>query len=207
MKKILLSHLFLFAAVSLFAQPAGKPTQAQIAADMVGRTLSEGYEDGWFDICGWTWTIEKGEIESLSIARVLIDTDREYCILAKMRLRDDYKAFDATVKISYVRTRENRWKLEYAASQGMDFVKTDKYRDCISCRLAASGGNPQHLYVTNKSDISLGVAIYLLIDGKWRKSFREIASNSEKRICVNGSPSCGEDVSDYRIAFVMNVSK
>lgn len=205
MRKVFFILLLVLYSLAVFAQGVPKPTRNQIAKDLVGHKLSEGYDNGWFDGRGWIWKIEKGEIEALKIVQELRNTNREYCIVVLMRLRDDYKAFNAKVKISYILSKENHWKMEYVSSLGMDYVNTNKYNDCLSYEIVPECMLfPPRLLVTNKSDIRLGCAVYLLVEGQWKKAYGVIDPHSSEYVCVNGGIACTESVSRYKVAFIMN---
>lgn len=109
------------------------PTRDQIANDLIGETLSEGYKDCWFG-SSWLWRVEKGEIKALQIVKVLIKTTTDYCVIAKVRLQSEVNAFDAKLKINY-QLKGKRWQFEYVVSLGMDIVKTGKYKNFLSIEI------------------------------------------------------------------------
>lgn len=175
-----------------------------MAKDLVGHTLSEGYEDGWFTN-DWMWRIEKGEIKALKIVKVLENTSRNYCVVVLVRLQSETQSFNAKIKINYVLSKENRWRMEYVSSLGMDYVKTDKYNSCLSYKIVPECMlfGPR-LLVTNKSDIKLGCAAWLLVEGEWKKAYCKIDPHSSAYMNVVGCYLCSDKVSNYRVAFIMN---
>ena len=104
---LLLTILFVGMVNNTFAViPPPKPTKTQIANDLVGYKLSEGFDNGWFDK-EWTWQIKKGQIKAMNIKEVIRDNNREYCVVVLMRLQDEFSAFNAKVKISYALAKQN----------------------------------------------------------------------------------------------------
>ena len=101
MKKIILLIVaVILSTITVYAAkiPA-KPTRSQVAKDLVGVRLNEGYEDGWFPE-DWHWTVKRGQIKALKILEVLEDTDKNYCIIVMVRLQGEVNAFNARVKIN-----------------------------------------------------------------------------------------------------------
>ena len=58
--------------------PPEKPSRNQIAVDLIGHRLTEGYKDGWFSE-DWHWDIKQGQIKALKIKEVLKNTNKDYC--------------------------------------------------------------------------------------------------------------------------------
>lgn len=108
-----------------------KPSSQQIQNDLVGRSLLEGVEDGYYDR-SWRWVIKEGEISDFSIENVSEDTQQAYRIIANMRLTSEVgKAFDAKVEIRYILPQNDDWTMEYVQSKGLQIVKTNQYVGCI----------------------------------------------------------------------------
>lgn len=109
-----------------------KPDENQMQVDLVGRSLSEGIENGYYS-SSWRWKIEQGEISDFRILSVEKDNSTDYEVIASMRLTAmSGKAFDTKVKILYVSRGNRGWQLEYAQSLGMNIVKTGRYDSCIT---------------------------------------------------------------------------
>lgn len=110
---------------------APKPDYLQIQEDVVGHSLSEGVEDGYY-LSSWRWVIKDGEISDFNIESVLSDTPQDYLLVASMRLTSEVgKAFDAKVKIRYILPQNDDWTIEFVQSMGMHIVKTHMYNDCV----------------------------------------------------------------------------
>jgi hypothetical protein len=108
-----------------------KPTVEQITQDLVGHSLSEGIQDGYYP-SDWHWTIHEGEISNFTITRVVIDSSNEYEVNTNMRLTSCAgKAFDAKVRIRYLFTETEGWHVQFVQSMGMHLVKTHLYDDCV----------------------------------------------------------------------------
>lgn len=109
-----------------------KPDANRMQADLVGRSLSEGIENGYYS-SSWRWKIEQDEISNFRIMSVEKDNTTDYEVTAAMRLTAmSGKAFDTKVKILYVFRGNRGWQLEYAQSLGMNIVKTGRYDSCIT---------------------------------------------------------------------------
>lgn len=109
-----------------------KPDANRMQADLVGRSLSEGIENGYYS-SSWRWKIEPGEISNFRILSVEKDNTTDYEVTAAMRLTAmSGRAFDTKVKILYVSRSNRGWQLEYAQSLGMNIVKTGRYDSCIT---------------------------------------------------------------------------
>ena len=99
MKRLFLLLALIALGLELFAvTPPPKPTRNQIAKDLVGHRLKEGYDNGWFP-SDWVWVIEEGEIKAMKIEEVLKDTDTDYSINVVMRLEGDGKTFKANGEV------------------------------------------------------------------------------------------------------------
>lgn len=109
-----------------------KPNENQMQADLIGHSLSEGVEDGYYS-SSWKWNIERGEISNFRILSVDKDNETDYEVTAAMRLTAmSGKAFDVVARILYVSRGNYGWHLEYIQSLGMDVVKTGRYDGCIT---------------------------------------------------------------------------
>lgn len=109
-----------------------KPDAYQIQNDLIGHSLSEGIENGYYS-SSWRWKIEQGEISNFRILSIEKDNSTDYELTAAMRLTAmSGRAFDTKVKILYVSRGNWGWQLEYAQSLGMNIVKTGRYDSCIT---------------------------------------------------------------------------
>lgn len=109
-----------------------KPDANRMQGDLVGRSLSEGIENGYYS-SSWRWKIEQGEISNFKILSVDKDNSTDYEVTATMRLTAmSGRAFDTKLKILYVSRGNQGWQLEYAQSLGMNIVKTGRYDSCIT---------------------------------------------------------------------------
>ena len=201
MKKLFILTLFVVStAINMYAGtlPA-KPSRNQIARDLVGQTLKEGYKDGWFSE-GWHWDVKDGQIKALKIIKVLKDTKEDYCVVVKIRLQGEVNAFNAQVKVNYHLTQNKRWKLEYALSLGMDIVRTHKYDDCLTFSIVEDGwGGTYMLKITNGSNIELGCAGWIKANGEWTKFAVRIDPHKSGGV---GGLLDGGGVKDYKIEFI-----
>ena len=180
--------------------PPPKPSREQIAKDLVGHTLKEGYKDGWFPE-NWRWNIKNGQIKALKIKEVLRETNTDYCIIVLLRLQSQTSTFNAKVKLNY-HIINNKWKIEYVISQGMKIVQTKKYDDCInvSLELHWSFGfnfdNEKDLVIKNNSEMMLYCAGYCYKFGSWNKFLFAVGPHETEKI---------EYVEDYKIEFIERV--
>ena len=129
---MVMSVNFLAYSSNIPMESLGKPTPSQIQADLIGHSLSEGVDDGYYPSY-WKWRIEKGEISNFRVISVDKDTPNEYEVTATMRLTSlSGRAFDATVKVYYVSRGGSGWHLEFVRSLGMNTVRTGRYDGCIT---------------------------------------------------------------------------
>lgn len=113
---------------------SAKPDSDDIQKDLVGHSLSEGYDNGYYPSY-WKWKIESGEISNFRIISIDKDTPDDYELTATMRLTSiSGKAFDAKVKVLYVSNGNYGWRMEYVQSLGMNIVKTGRYDSCITSK-------------------------------------------------------------------------
>lgn len=197
---ILLLALIMFVSVNTVAASAPpKPTKNQIAKDLIGYKLSEGFEDGWF-AKDWYWQIKGGQIKAMNIKQVVRDTNKEYCVIVLMRLQGEVSSFNAKVKVSYVLNKQNRWQIEFVNSMGMSIVKTHKYDDCMQYAIVDDGwGGVDCLEIKNNCSVELGVAGWLFANDKWRKFAIRVDGNETTSA---GGTFGGGSVSKYKIEFV-----
>ena len=167
-----------------------KPDYFQIQEDLVGHSLSEGVDDGYYS-SDWKWIIREGEISGFTIENILTDNPQEYLIIAKMRLTsEEGKAFDVKVKIRYVLPQNDDWTIDFIQSLGMYIVKTGVYETCITKEKGAYG----YFYVVNNCDRHLEVG---------GKEFNVYGGWSEKRsFVVSPHDSYGMICDDFKIDYV-----
>ena len=188
--KVLILTLVLIAnGIDIFASTSlPKPNREQIAKDLVGRSLAEGVQDGYYP-SDWRWTIKEKEITALKIESVLSDNPQEYMLVVMIRLTtEEGKSFNAKVKIRYKLDRNNRWIIDYAQSLGMYVVKTGRYSDCIHAYMDSS-----HFMFENNCDKALEVGGRTFSHGKWKKFSTIVGPNKS---------SCVVPVDDGRIDYV-----
>lgn len=184
-------------------ESAGYPDISQIQKDLIGHSLAEGVENGYRQD-DWRWKIEEGQISQFKIAQVVKKTKGQYVIVAKMRLSNGYYSYDANVKIKYVYTTKNRWKLDYVVSEGMYIVVTHEYDGFIRSEIVEDGwGGTYCLQCTNLSELSLGVGGEILTYDGWIK-FSKLVPAGEK--VTAGGLFAGGTVKDYRINFIIRVN-
>lgn len=167
-----------------------KPNILQIQKDLVGHSLSEGVEDGYYS-SGWRWVIKDGEISNFHIESVLSDTPKEYLFVANMRLTNEVgKSFDAKVKVRYVLPQNDDWAIEFVQSLGLSIVRTQVYLNCIRTNLDSYWSV---LRIENNCDTALEVGLKILKYNEWKKTSTIInPHDSESLYSVN----------DFRIDYV-----
>lgn len=157
-----------------------KPDAAQITLDLVGHSLSEGKEDGYYPQ-SWTWKISEGGVSDLKVISTKENTNSRYTINVTMRLSSETRAYDAKATVSYVLDDICDWKIENVHSLGMDIVKTHRYDDCVKCYYTKglAGG----LTAENNCEIALEVAgKELTYSGKWEKFCCVVPPHTQARI-------------------------
>lgn len=174
-----------------------KPNYGQIQEDLVGHSLKEGVENGYYS-SDWKWIIEDGEISDFEIISVLSDTPNEYVIIATMKLTSMVgKAFNTKIKIRYILPAYDDWKIEYITSLGMSVVKTGIYNDLINverdnCNDGFFVYTRRYCYfIENKGDIPLEIG-YKKYDGTWSKESTVIKAYDTYQI----------ECDDFRIDYV-----
>lgn len=177
------------------------PNETIIANDLIGRKITEGRDNGYFDN-DWTWTIEYSEISNLEILNKTIDDD--YCtFLVKMVLKAPTRPirYRATLKVNYTKTN-NRWVISMVQSKGVDVVKTGRYNNCIITKIDDDGwGGVNCLKIKNNTDVPL------LVGGLYRTSYsdawRKFSAVVEGLQVIGiGGTFGGGSVVDYEIHFV-----
>lgn len=175
------------AAVRTIVPP--KPDDAQIVKDLVGHSLSEGTDNGYYST-NWRWVIEDDEISDFHVKSVLSESSDDYMIIAHMRLTSAVgKKMDADVKIRYILPRDDDWTIEFVQSQGMKIVKTHLYDDCVY--VENGGWLITNKYIVNQCDVSLEVGGKELSCDNWSKFVRVVSPHS------NASVFGSEVVIDY----------
>lgn len=177
------------------------PNESVIANDLIGRKITEGRENGYFND-DWLWTIEYGEISNLKILSQTIEED--YCsFLVEMVLKAKTRPirYKVTVRVDYTLIN-NRWVFGMVKSIGVDVVKTGRYDDCISTQIADDGwGGVNCLKITNNTDVPLFVGGLFRTNSTdaWRK-FSSVVEGHQ--IIGIGGTFGGGSVVDYEIHFV-----
>lgn len=178
-----------------------KPDETQIQKDLVGHQLSEGLEKEkcWFHE-DYRWKIGDYEIHDFKIEEVLRDDAKEYSFVATMRLVSELNAFDAQAKVSYWLPDAEDWKIEFVKSLGVTIVKTHKYDDLVSFEIADDGwGGVNALFITNKSEIELGVGVEIMANGTRKRYAVRVSPDKKSQV---GGLFGGGNVTSYYIEFV-----
>lgn len=177
------------------------PTKAVIETDLIGRTLSEGIDNGYFPP-DWRWTIEAGEISGLMIQSKKISDD--YCsfvVTMVLKSQSSPTLYHATVQVDYS-LRNKRWRIVLVRSKGIRVIKTERYLDCISTKIDDDGwGGVNCVKIKNNIDSSLLVGGVYRTDESddWHKF--SVIIDGLTVVGVGGTFSHGSVV-DYRIHFV-----
>lgn len=145
-----------------------KPSINQIQRDLIGHSLSEGVDNGYYP-SNWRWVIAEKEISDFHIINTLSETQTEYLFIAKMRLTSEVgKAFDATVKIRYILPDDDDWTIDFIQSQGLYIIKTGYYGDCIKSHVYF-GAFSWSFCLENNCERALEVGGKVLENGTWKK--------------------------------------
>lgn len=176
------------------------PTTKTIVADMVGRRLSEGTENGYF-YPEWRWTVEEGEIIEIKILSKNISSDCcSFVVDLILKARSCPTKYKAIVTVDYY-LENNNWKLMVAKSNSISIVKTGKYLDCINTKLTEeSFGRPKPLLqIKNNIDSRLIVGgIYRPCgSAEWKRFSKKVDGLSYDLVGM-----LLEGVDEYRIEFV-----
>lgn len=170
-----------------------KPDYFQIQKDLVGRSLSEGVDEGYYP-SNWKWTIKSDEISGFRIENVLSDTPNDYQFIASMRLTSSVgKAFDVKAKIRYILPQNDDWTIEFVQSLGMHIVKTGIYDDSIKSYVG-NGSWDRPFCLENNCEIALEVGGKILAHGEWKKFSKVVNAHSYTTV--------GWVVEDGRIDYV-----
>ena len=103
-------------------------------------------------------------------------------------------------KAEKTQSKDNKWKVEYVVSLGMDIIQTHKYDDCLNFSIVDDGwGGINTLQIKNNSGIELGCAGYVKAGGEWRKFAVRI--DPYKKGYVGGTFD-GGNVTNYQIEFI-----
>lgn len=179
---------------------AGYPDSKRIQHDLVGHSLAEGVTNGYRS-ADWRWTIEEGQISRLCIVQVLSKTQSEYMAIVQMRLSNGCYAYNAKAKVKYIRTAQNRWKMDYVISEGMYVVVTHEYDCFVRAEIVDDGwGGTYCLQFTNMGELSLAVGGDMLTYNGWQR-FSVLLKPNEKTAV--GGVLNGGSVEDYRINFIV----
>lgn len=173
-----------------------KPDEGQIAMDLVGHSLTEGKENGYYP-SSWSWMIEEGQVSNVKILSVEEDNSSFYRVVVSMRLSSNTRAFDCKAVIAYKLDNVNGWQIDMVKSRGMDIVKTHRYDDCISIGFRSSFAFTQTLHAINSCDVSLeiGGSYLCSYDNKWTRFCIVVSPNSEKEIDYSAQ-------SDWQIDYI-----
>lgn len=159
-----------------------KPNENQIKLDLVGHSLSEGKQMGYYPQ-SWRWNITENGISDFQILSVEEDSKTNYVITVSMRLSSDTRAFDAKAKICYKLDDINDWQIEFVQSMGMDIVKTHRYDDCVKCSIKR-GWAFGHLVAENNCEVALEVAGREIQGGEWVPFSRIIPPHTEIEVSI-----------------------
>lgn len=208
--KTKLNHLIItllaalvLSALNVNAAIPPKPNKSQIAKDLVGYKLSEGFDDGWF-AKDWYWPIKSGQIKTMEIKQVVRDTNNEYCIIALLCLQGEVSSFNAKVKVNYVLNKQNNWQIEFVNSMGMSIVKTHKYDDCMQYSIVDDGWGVDCLEIKNNCSVELAVAGWFYTMDEWHKFAIKIDGNETSSV---GGTFGGGNVKKFKVEFVERLEK
>lgn len=179
------------------------PTARQIQMDLIGHSLSEAVENGYRPE-DWKWTIAEGEISDFRIIEVITKTKSQYVLTAQMKLSNGYYAYNAKVKIKYINTAKNQWKMDYAVSQGMYIIVTHEYDEFIKAQIVEDGwGGTYCVRFTNTSEVTLCIGGDVLTYNGWQRF--TVVTPPHKNATAGGLFS-GGSVLDYRINFIVRIN-
>jgi len=170
-----------------------KPDEVQMTADLVGHTLSEGKENGYYPQ-SWKWKILENGVSNLKITNVQESSSTRYVVTVSMRVSSDTRAYDAKALVSYVLGDISDWQIEFVQSQGLDIVKTHRYDDCVKCYITRSLIG-RGLDAENNCEIALEVAgRELNCLGEWVTFCRIVPPHQSTRISYNDT--------DFRVDYI-----
>ena len=173
-----------------------KPDEGQIALDLVGHSLTEGKDNGYYP-SSWSWMIEEGQVSNVKILSVEEDNNTYYRVVISMRVSSNTRAFDCKAIVAYKLDDINGWQMDMVKSRGMNIVKTHRYDDCITIGLRPSFAFAETLHAINNCDVSLEVGGSYLCsyDHRWTRFSIVVPPNSEKEIDYSAE-------SDWHIDYV-----
>lgn len=170
-----------------------KPDEVQISKDLVGHTLSEGKENGYYPQ-SWKWKILEDGVSELKILSIEEESSNRYVVNVSMRLSSDTRAYDTKAQISYILDDLHDWTIEFVQSKGMDIVKTHRYDDCVKCYISR-GWLIGNLIAENNCEIALEVAgRELNHSGEWITFCCIVPPHQEKVISNNDT--------DFRVDYI-----
>lgn len=182
-----------------------KPDKETIKTDLIGHSLSEGFEKGnCFFSEEWRLDIDENVlIKDLVIEDVLTDNNREYSFIASMNIQRDYISFDTRVRIDYVLPVGKDWKIDFVKSMGIRIIPTHKYDDCIRCEIDEDGwGGTYALFITNTSEVELLVVGHVIAGNEKHNFSKTISPGKKEQI---GGLFCGGSVSHYEVLTVERI--
>lgn len=183
-----------------------KPDSEIIKANLVGHSLSEGFEkDNSYFSEKWRLDIDENVvIKELAVEEMQNDDSREYSFIASMVLQKDYLSFNTRAQIYYVLPDGEDWKIDFVKSLGIRIMQTHKYDDCIRCEIDEDGwGGTKALFITNTSEVQL-LVIGQVVAGSQKRNFNQIISPGEKKQV--GGLFFGGSVSGFEIVAVERMS-
>jgi len=178
-----------------------KPDTEKIIKDLQSETISEGFprESCWFSE-NQRWMLARYDIKDFKIEEVLQDTNKDYIIIATMRIENDHNAFDARIKISYQLPRDEDWEMEFVNSLGLSIVQTHKYDDLVSFEIADDGwGGVNSLQISNHSNVDLVVGVDYIARGTRQRSAVQVSPGKKAQV---GGTFGGGTVTSYEVAFI-----
>lgn len=167
------------------------PDADDIARDLVGKKLAEGYGDGYFK-SSWRWEVDRGEVSDVKV-EVLEQSNSRYSIRASMVLTKGELSMRANVLMYYRLPEGEGWKLDNVVSEGLEFVLTDEYKQFIR----REDSYNDTLRLTNIADIPLLVGfVCYLSDGSSFKNYMIVSAQDTEECCYSGARG-------YKIDFVL----
>ena len=201
---MLMCSVILSVASGLTGWSIPLPSQVKMQRDLVGRHLQEGLGNGNYHYDGWEWVVEEGEIRNFRIIKEETLSADTYSVIVGCILTDNYRSYDATIRMLYVRRGAGPWILDYVRSLGLSIVRTGRYDDCIVTRMLRNGwdGSRTYLEIRNISDIPLevGLDIYSEHNSGWKRA--AIQLNGGETVTRGGAFSADGDIYDFRIQYV-----
>lgn len=177
-----------------------KPDENRIASDLVGRSISEGIDEGYFD-ADWTYKIKPGNISGLKISNVVVDQEDLYIVEVNTKIKPGGNYYyNAKLKVNYVNSPERGWIMDEIKSLGLKVVSNGAYDSSIKPRIK----NGDDFYIKNDGENNLLVGGH--ISARYQHSMYSDAVEWIK-FSINVPPHSEKQVSnftyDYRIDFVI----